>query len=78
MSTHVYRGHRIEPLTSRVCGPEECYYWLVCPDSGAPSWYACSVADAREVIDLAALGELDIEAARAEGRAPLRDHPEVE
>jgi hypothetical protein len=29
------------------------------------------------VIDLAALGELDIEAARAEGRAPLRDHPEV-
>lgn len=69
--TYIYRGHTIEPLPSRVCGPECWFDWLVCPDSGASGWYARSLADAREVIDLAELGELDIQAARAEGRAVL-------
>jgi hypothetical protein len=52
---YTYRGHTIEPLPSRVCGPEGWCYWLVCPDSGVPSWQARSLADAREGIELAVL-----------------------
>jgi hypothetical protein len=46
-----YKRHSIEPLPSRVCGTDGWLYWLVCPDNGAGSWYARSLADARESIN---------------------------
>ena len=87
MSTHVsvplYRGHAIKSLSSPVWGAfsgNKPWRWLVCPNSAASrwraSWYAHSLADAREVIDMIAEGEIDNETARL-SRAPLRDHPEV-
>ena len=50
MTTYRYRGHTIEPLSGRVCGPEGWLYWLVCPDNGEASWYASSLAEARDSI----------------------------
>lgn len=61
-----HRGHTIEPLPSRVCGPEGWLYWLVCADSGEGSWYARSLADARDSIRAN-----ELEALEAEGRAAL-------
>ena len=48
--TYRHRGHTIEALSTRVCGPEGWRYWLVCPDNGAASWYAHSLAETRETI----------------------------
>lgn len=50
-----YRGHRIEPLSLRIAGSEGWLRWLVCPDNGAESWYARSLAEAREAINATAL-----------------------
>lgn len=49
-STYRHRGHTIEPLHSRVCGPEGWLYWLVIPDNESAGWYARSLAEARETI----------------------------
>ena len=50
MTAYRYRGHTIEPLHSRICGPEGWLCWLVCPDNGEASWYARSLAEARDSI----------------------------
>lgn len=52
--TYHYRGHRIEPLHSRVCSPVGWMTWLVCPDYDPEgSWYARSLSDARQSIKAA-------------------------
>jgi hypothetical protein len=54
LSPYRYKRHRIERLSSRVCGTDGWLSWLVCPDNGAESWYARSLADARESINFKA------------------------
>jgi len=64
--TYRHRGHTIEPLPSRVCGPEGWLYWRVIPDNGEACWDARSLAEARETIAAA-----ELQALEAEGRAAL-------
>jgi hypothetical protein len=73
--TYHYRGHRIEPLHSRVSGPDGWLSWLVCPDYNPEgSWYARSLADARESIKAAVQESIEVAELQAwedEGRALL-------
>lgn len=64
--TYRHRGHTIEQLHSRVCGPDGWMYWLICPDNGEAGWYARSLTDARDSIAVA-----ELEALEAEGLAVL-------
>lgn len=66
--TYRHRGHTIEPLLSRVCGPEGWLYWRVCPDNREDCWDARSLPDARETID-AELEALEAENLSAEQHA---------
>jgi hypothetical protein len=47
-----HKRHSIERLSSSVIGPDGAYHWLVCPDRNGEAWYARSLADAREAIDM--------------------------
>lgn len=69
--TYRHRGHTIEPLSCRVCGPEGWLYWRVIPDiadNGEACWDARSLPDARETID-AELEALEAENLSAEQHA---------
>ena len=49
--TYRHKRHSINRLSSSVIGPDGAHHWLVVPDRCSESWYARSLADAREAID---------------------------
>jgi len=49
--TYRHKRHSITRLSSSVIGPDGAYHWLVVPDRWGESWYARSLAHARDAID---------------------------
>jgi hypothetical protein len=46
-----HKRHTIQRLSSPVLALDGTYPWLVCPDRSGESWYAYSLAHARETIN---------------------------